>query len=425
MIEVENVATGSEGETLGILVGDRISKINGEKVRDVLDFHFRSSGEDLLDIELFRGTSKLSMQIAPDGPSDLGIRIAPMKTRLCGNDCVFCFVHQNPTGMRDTIYVQDEDYRLSFLHGNFVTLSNMKDWEIERIVEQRLSPIYISIHSTNPVTRQRMIRARKDRDIQPTLQYFVENDIQMHTQVVLVPGYNDGEDLRQTVRDLAALHPHVESLAVVPLGMTDHREGLTKLDKVSPELAAQTIADAETFQREFRERWGVNWLYLADEWYRILDRPVPDADHYDGFPQLENGIGMTRHFLEELRNAEELFPRKRLGAIEKVTLVTGHLFEPMLGQLVTDKLETTGENLQVQTVGVQNDFFGHGVTVAGLLGGRDILAALQKQPDLGDAVILPSPVLNDDDLFLDDTPFSTLEETLGVPVHVGFRDRLW
>ena len=327
--------------------------------------------------------------------------------------------------MRDTLYVQDEDYRLSFLHGNFVTLSNMKDWEIERIVTQRLSPIYISIHSTNPVTRQKMIRARKDRDIRPILDYFVANDIQMHTQVVLVPGYNDGEDLRQTVRDLAELHPHVESLAVVPLGMTDHREGLAQLDRVTPELAERTLRDAQAFQREFRDRWGIDWLYMADEWYRLLDRPVPEAARYDGFPQLENGIGMTRFFLEELQEAPRLFPKERFGEARKLTLVTGHLFEPVLGDLVAEKCADTGETIEVQTVGVRNDFFGHGVTVAGLLVGRDILAALQAQPDLGDAVILPPPTLNEEDVFLDDLPLSALQETLGIPVHVGFRDRIW
>ena len=424
MVQVETVHPDSLAERIGLLPGDQIEKINGEKVRDVLDFHFRTADEDL-DLEVRRGADLLTLNLSPEGTSDLGVRLAPMKTRLCGNDCVFCFIDQMPAGMRPTLYVKDEDYRLSFLHGNFVTLSNMKEWEVRRIVEQRLSPIYLSIHSTNRETRQRLIRSRVDRDVRPILDYFAQNDITMHTQIVLVPGYNDGEDLAQTVRDLSGYHPHVASLAVVPLGMTKHREGLAQLDRVTPELAERTLAQAAEFQRDFRERFDSTWLYMADEWYRLIDRPVPPEKHYDGFPQLENGIGLTRWFLNRLGRVRKVFPHAERDGIRKVTLVTGALFRPLLESKLRSKLASTGESIEVQIVGVSNDFFGHGVTVAGLLVGQDILKALSSVADLGDRVILPPATLNHDDRFLDDLTLSEFTERLGVPVQVGFRDRIW
>ncbi|MCA9729035.1 MAG: DUF512 domain-containing protein [Candidatus Eisenbacteria bacterium] len=424
MVQVDTVQRGSLAERAGILPGDQIERVNGEKVRDVLDFHFRTA-EDEIDLEVRRGSETLTVNVLPRGAGDLGVRLAPMKTRLCGNECVFCFIDQNPAGMRSTLYVKDEDYRLSFLHGNFVTLSNMKDWEIRRIVEQRLSPIYLSIHSMNRETRQRLIKSRIERDVRPILSYFAEHRITMHTQVVLVPGYNDGEDLRQTIRDLAAYYPRVESLAVVPLGMTDHRDGLERLDPVTPALAAATLRDAEEMQARFRAEWGCTWLYLADEWYRLLGRPVPPESHYDGFPQIENGIGMTRYFLNRLGRARRLFPEATKDGARKVTLVTGALFRPVLEAKIRAKLAATREPVEVQVVGVPNDFFGRSVTVAGLLVGRDILGALTAEGDLGDRVILPPATLNDDLKFLDDLSLHELESRLGVPVQVGFRDRRW
>lgn len=425
MVLVESVAAGSQAERLGLLPGDRILRVNGAKVRDVLDFHFQAA-DDELDLEFQRGIETRSLRVVPEGSSDLGLAFAPMKTRLCGNDCVFCFTYQNREGMRDTLYVKDEDYRLSFLHGNFVTLSNMKDWEVERIVEQRLSPIYISVHSTNRETRQRLIRARQERDIRPILDYFAENDITMHTQIVLVPGYNDGEDLQQTVRDLAEYYPHVQSLAIVPLGMTDHRKGLglPDLDPVTPELAIRTLDEMSAFQEAFRERWGIRFVHMADEWYRLLDRPVPPSADYDGFPQLENGIGMTRHFLERLGRARRVFPTARRRGWQRLTLVTGALFRDTLEQAVLDRLEQTGEDVEIRVIGVPNDFFGRQISVAGLLVGRDILQTLSNG-DLGDAVLLPPHVLNEDETFLDDLTLAEFRERLDAPVQVGFRDRDW
>ena len=245
----------------------------------------------------------------------------------------------------------------------------------------------------------------------------------MHAQVVLCPGYNDGDDLDETIRDLAAYHPAVQSLAIVPLGMTDHREGLVALDPVTPELARDLLERVEARQRDFRARWGIRFLYLADEWYRMLGRSVPPEPHYDGFPQLENGIGMTRVFLNRLARQRRVFPW-RDGRKRRVTVVTGSLFQPIIEPALTAKLTRTGEPVEVSVAGVENKFLGPSVTVAGLLAGRDILRVLRGR-DLGDAVFIPPATLNDDDLFLDDLTLEGLRAEVGAPVHPGFRDRAW
>jgi putative radical SAM enzyme (TIGR03279 family) len=420
---VESVRDGSPAANAGLCAGDRVVRLNGLELRDLLDLHFHAAGESELDLEIRRNGDSHRLRLERAEGDDLGVTFASDRVRTCGNECVFCFIDQNPAGLRPTLYVKDEDYRLSFLHGNFVTLTNMKEWEIRRVVEQRLSPIYLSVHSTNPATRRRLLRSRKERDITPILDYFRDHEIVMHTQIVLCPGINDGDDLRQTIIDLAAYHPAVQSLAVVPLGMTDHRDGLIALDPVTPELARRLIEEVEPRQRDFQARWGRRFVYLADEWYRLLGRPVPPETHYDGFPQLENGIGMTRNFLNRLGRQRQVFPWGD-GRRRRVTVVTGSLFQPILEPALQAKLARTGEPVEVSVAGVSNDFFGRRVTVAGLLSGRDILRALRGR-DLGDAVFIPPATLNDDDLFLDDLTLADFRTEVGVPVHPGFRDRAW
>ncbi len=424
MLQIDSIHEESPAALAGLRAGDRITKVNGQPVRDLLDFHFHVGDEGDVQIEILRDAGAQEIAVARDGGPDLGLSFAPLRTRLCGNACVFCFIDQNPAGMRQTLYVKDEDYRLSFLHGNFVTLTNMKEWEIQRIVEQHLSPLYISVHSTDPAIRRRLLRQKVERDIMPTLDYFRDSGIVMHTQIVLCPGYNDGADLEKTVRDLAAYHPAVQSLAVVPLGMTDHREGLVALDPVTPKLAERILASAGAWQREFHARWGIRFIYLADEWYRLLGRAVPPETWYDGYPQIENGIGMTRHFLNRLSRLRTVFPEAGRRGCARVTLVTADLFRETLENAVRDKLARTGEPLAVDFVGVHNDFFGRKVTVSGLLTGRDIAAACRGR-DLGDLVLLPPATLNEDNVFLDDLSLRGLEELLGTPIQVGFRDRFW
>ncbi len=416
---IRDIIPGSPAEKLGLRAGENLVSINGQPIRDLLDYHFHVADSEL-EILLDEGQgNQRRLSVTLDAGQDLGVKVDELKTRLCGNECVFCFIDQNPTGMRRTIYVKDEDYRLSFLHGNFVTLTNMKDWELRRIVEQRLSPLYVSVHSTNPETRRRLLRPKADRDVLKLIDYLLENGIAVHTQIVLCPGYNDGEDLEGTIRDLSQRWPGIQSLAIVPLGMTDHREGLIALRRFAREDAEALLRQVGGRQREFRKRLGVGFIYLADEIYRLLSIETPPNAHYDGFPQLENGIGMTRHFLARLTRKRKLFAEAARRGERNFTLVTGELFEPILSRAVAAALARTKEDVSVRIVGCGNDFFGHSVTVAGLLAGRDILKGLDGG-EVGERVYIPPATLNDDGVFLDDMTLDELAGAVGVPVQAGF-----
>lgn len=418
-MKIQHVQAGSTAETLGIRTGENLVTINGKRVRDILDYHFHVADGDLeVVVQSPTGDSR-SLRAALNPGEDLGLGFDEMKTRLCGNECVFCFIDQMPKGMRPTLYVKDEDYRLSFLHGNFVTLTNMKQWELDRIVEQRLSPIYVSVHSTNPETRRRLLKPKVDRDILQLIDFLAQNGITLHTQIVLCPGYNDGEDLQGTIGDLAARWPGVQSLAIVPLGMTDHREGLVDLAPITVEAARAVLDQVLPHQKRFRKLLGSTFVYLADEFYRLLALEPPPHSHYDGFPQLENGIGMTRHFIARIGRTRRLFGAPARRGERRFTLVTGELFEPILRRIVTGRLERTGEDVEVQIVGCENRFFGRSVTVAGLLTYGDIERALRGR-DLGDRVFVPPATLNGDRVFLDDRSLDELARTLSVPVEAGF-----
>jgi len=417
---IRRVDPDSPAAALGIHVGEDLVSINGNRIRDILDYHFYVADGDL-EIVLGPGTGgdarRLHVQMEPG--QDLGVDLDSMKIRLCGNECVFCFIDQVPKGMRPTLYVKDEDYRLSFLHGNFVTLTNMKDSEIQRIIDQRLSPMYVSVHSTNPETRQRLLRPRRDCNILAVMDRLIEGGITLHTQIVLCPGFNDGADLEATIEDLAARWPGIRSLAAVPLGLTDHRDDLVPvLDPFTVSHARLLLEQALPRQRRFRRGFGATFLYLADEIYRLLGIDPPPASQYDGYPQIENGIGMTRHFLSRLRRAHSLFPQALERGDRRVTLVTGKLFEPILRPAIEEKLARTREALTTQIVGCENRFFGSGVTVAGLLTGSDIVHGLEGK-DLGDRVYVPPATLNDDGLFLDDLRLADLEKRFGVPFEPG------
>lgn len=417
---VRDIRPGSPAADLGIRPGEDLVSINGNRIRDLLDYHFHVADGDL-DVEIAipgTGTTR-RLRVSLDPGGDLGIGLDPMKTRLCGNECVFCFVDQVPKGMRQTLYVKDEDYRLSFLHGNFVTLTNMKDSEIERVISQRLTPLYVSVHSTNAETRRRLLRPKRDCNILSVIDRLIEGGITLHTQVVLCPGFNDGPDLDRTIDDLAMRWPGIRSLAVVPLGLTDHRDGLLPiLDPFTVEDARRLLAQSIPRQRRYRRKLGATFLYLADELYRLLGIDPPPASHYDGYPQLENGIGMTRHFLARLRRARRLFSGAGSKGERRVTLVTGSLFEPILRPAFEEALARTREVVQVDVVGCVNRFFGSRVTVAGLLTGSDIASALEGR-DLGDRVYFPPATLNSDGLFLDDMGPEDLEQRFAVPFQPG------
>jgi putative radical SAM enzyme (TIGR03279 family) len=317
--------------------------------------------------------------------------------------------------MRQTVYVKDEDYRLSFLHGNFVTLTNMKRWELERIAEQRLSPIYVSVHSTDPEIRIRLLRPRVDADVLEQIDFLSGNGIVMHTQVVLCPGYNDDDDLDRTISELSARWPLVRSLAVVPVGLTEHRSDLAELRPVTAEDARFLLDRLERYQMGFREELGVSFVYAGDELYHLVGILPPEEDHYDGFPQIENGVGITRQFLDRMECQDSAL----FGTHRAVTLATGEMFAPTLRAAMEDWRRRTGVDIRVDVVGCANRFFGRSVTVAGLLTASDIARALTGR-DLGERVYIPSETLNEDALFLDDKTVGGLAEVLDVPVEAGF-----
>jgi len=420
-MRITHVDPHSPAAQLGFRAGDKILAMNGQRVRDELDFHFQIADEQVrFDLERDdTDPTEVYYERSPlDG--DFGIRLEDPKVRLCGNDCVFCFVDQSPAGMRETVYVRDEDYRLSFLYGNFITLTNLKEWEMRRVLTQRLSPLYISVHSLDPDIREVLFGTTRAREILPRIDRLLDGGIDIHTQIVLCPGHNDGADLERTIAGLAERAERgIHSLAVVPVGLTNHRENLPVLDPVTPETARVVRDIVEPWQERMRERGGTGFVYLADEWYRLLDADPPSHESYDGYPQLEDGIGLTRHFIHRFQGEGERTLRDlRDQGLTRITLVTGELFKPTLAREVA-RAGRDLPDLGVNTVAVRNDFFGPSVSVAGLLTGRDIMSQLEGR-DLGDRVCLPPVSLNEAGRFMDDLTLDEVRSRLGVDVVAGF-----
>jgi putative radical SAM enzyme (TIGR03279 family) len=418
---VREVLPDGPAYAVGLRGGDTIVSMNGAPVLDELDFHFQL-GDDrvLFTVKRTDGTT-LELDYERDVfDGDFGLTLEDPKVRLCGNDCIFCFVDQSPAGMRSSVYVRDEDYRLSFLYGNFITLTNLKEWEMRRILTQRLSPLYVSVHSLDAEIRERLFGTPRARESLPRIDRLLEGGIELHTQVVVCPGYNDGADLSRTIEGLASRASRgVRSLAIVPVGLTMHREGLPHLDPVTADVARDIFGRVTAWQGEMRASRGVGFVYLADEFYRLLQMEPPPHESYDGYPQLEDGIGLTRHFLHELElDGERILRRMQAQGVRRATLVTGELFQPTLAR----EMEALGRRAagpELRAVAIRNDFFGPSVTVAGLLAGRDVLGQLAGNA-LGDRLCLPPSCLNAQGLLIDDVSIGELAARLGVEVVSGF-----
>ena len=398
----------------GLSVGDRIVAINGERLRDVIDFHFHG-GVTELQLSVEREGRTRSAVLRRAGP-DLGLELEaprPGEIDTCSNKCVFCFIHQLPRGMRKSLYVKDDDFRLSFLHGNYITLTDLDEAELARIEEQRLSPLYVSVHATDPDLRHRLLgRPRVRREILPVMERLAKAGIVMHAQIVLVPDWNDGAHLERSVRELARLHPHVATTAVVPVGLTRHRERLPELRTLTPTEAGELARTVEVWQREFLDTLGTRFVWASDEVYLEAGRPVPAAAAYEGFPVIEDGIGLVRRFSDGFASAVRRLPA-RLPRERGVTVVTGSMFAPRMRRLL-DRISVRG--LRVELAPVVNDWFGHGIGVAGLLTGQDIAEQLAGLP-LGDEVLVPAVAIRDGaGVFLDDLSPADLTAKLGVPV---------
>jgi putative radical SAM enzyme (TIGR03279 family) len=390
------VQPGSLAEEVGLKAGDRLVAINDHLLRDIIDVQFYSA-EETLEMLVERDGKSYLIGAERDYDQELGLSFAnptfDVDIRRCANNCDFCFVKQNARGMRRSLYIKDDDYRYSFLFGNFVTLTNLTEEDWSRLEEQRLSPLYVSVHATDLALRRRFLARASAPDVMEQLRRLASLGIEVHTQVVLVPGLNDGQPFVRTVADLAALYGDpVASVGVVPIGLTRYHHGQCRT--YTPEESRLVLDQIEPWRQENRARWGESFVYPSDEWYLVAGRTVPPADEYDGFPQVENGVGMVRQLLDEwaaLVGAHGHAP----SALKPATLVCGTLIAPVMARIVDELNERTGARWRL--VPVVNQFFGPVTTVSGLLTGRDVMAALQRhqqadggRQSLGEVVFLPS-----------------------------------
>ncbi|HMH50322.1 MAG TPA: DUF512 domain-containing protein [Candidatus Acidoferrum sp.] len=398
----------------GLVAGDRILAVNGAPLRDAIDFQFQA-GDERLALRGVRDGAPFERVLVRRGP-DLGLELAaptPSEIATCANKCVFCFIHQLPKGMRRSLYVKDDDFRLSFLHGNYITLTDLGEDELARIEAQRLSPLYVSVHATDPTLRHELLgRPRLSAAILPRLERLAKAGIRMHAQIVLCPEWNDSEHLERTVHELAPLHPHVATTAVVPVGLTRHRERLPRLRGLTPREARELVATAGEWQARFLSTLGSRFIFLADEIYLMAEAPLPPAEAYEGFPIAEDGIGLVRQFEDDLARAWRR--RHASGRRRAVTIVTGEMYGPRLARRLAP---LAAQGIDARVAAVPNEFFGRAIAVAGLLTGADVQRHLSTLGDLGEEVLIPSAMLRDrDGVFLDDLTPHDLARDLGVPV---------
>jgi putative radical SAM enzyme (TIGR03279 family) len=413
-LRIEYVTPESIGDELEIVAGDLLRAVNGKPLRDVIDYSYYTASEEELLLEIEKQDGALwELEVERQSGEPLGLAFTTPAPSRCANNCVFCFVHQLPKGLRRPLYVKDEDYRLSFLNGNYVTLANLKDSALKRIIEQRLSPLYISVHATDPDVRECLLGKTGIPPILEQLQYLAANRIIMHTQVVLCPGLNDGEILQRTVEDLAALFPAVKSLAIVPLGLTTHRAKLPLLTAVTAHYAEECIAIWQPQAVTLRNKFHEPFLFLADEFYLKAGVPFPAIKEYGDFPQLENGVGMVPLFMKEA--ASVLRRCKVIGAF-RATVVTGISSFGFVSDFLGRLAEKTGVDIVLQTV--ENKLFGASITVSGLISGRDIISALCGH-DIGQYLLIPDVMIKEGEgVFLDDVSLEELEREVGCPVVV-------
>lgn len=413
-MKITAVEPGSVADDLGLRSGDDLLEINGVRVRDPIDLRFHETDEEL-SLKIAREGEVTIYDIEKDADDSLGLTLEEMTVLSCGNDCIFCFVDQNPKGLRNQLYFRDGDYRLSFMYGNYTTMTNAGPAILRRIIDQRLSPQYISVHVTDYEVRKRLMGLRKDDHILEKIALLHDNGIDMHTQIVLCPGINDGRVLEKTVGDLYRYHRQIVSLAVVPVGLTDHRFGLEELRKVDRPYAEALLERTDAWQARFRKEIGRGFVYPSDEFLIVAGRELPGDAYYDGFPQIENGVGIVRSFLGEFRRQARSFP-KRLAPGRRLTLVTGELATGFMTEEILPRLRRI-EGLSVDLVTAPNLLYGRSVTVAGLLSGRCIRGVLEGKP-APDLILLPPDTLNADGMFLDDATPESLAEALGAPVMV-------
>lgn len=419
---ISQVKEGSIAWELEIEPGDELLSINGETVEDVFDYHYLVNDEELELLICKQNGEEWELEIEKDLEEDLGLEFENSlmdEYRSCRNHCVFCFIDQMPPGMRETLYFKDDDSRLSFLQGNYVTLTNMSDHDIDRIIRYHLAPINISFQTTNPKLRCEMLHNRFAGDIFPKVQRLYEAGIEMNGQIVLCKGLNDKAELERSISDLTKYLPHLKSVSVVPVGLSKYREGLYPLEPFTKEEAEQVIDTIEACQKKLFPQYGLHFIHASDEWYLLAGRELPEEARYDGYLQLENGVGMLRLLKEEV--TAELEKHSGDQRTRRISFATGRLAYPYIKKYA-EQIQKKYPNLEILGYEIRNDFFGELITVSGLLTGQDLMAQLSGK-DLGECLLLPCNLLRSgEDIFLDDVQVKILEERFRVPVRIVEED---
>ena len=415
---ITGVEPGSIAEECGLEPGDRIGAVNGHEIEDFFDYQYYIEEEFLRVEVLTKDGEECTLEIEKEEDEDLGLVFESFLMddyNSCCNKCIFCFIDQMPPGMRETLYFKDDDSRLSFLQGNYITLTNMKEKDIDRVIRYHLAPINISVHTTNPELRCRMLHNRFAGDVMEKIRRFSDAGIPMNSQVVLCKGINDGEELDRTIRELGDFLPCMESLSVVPVGLTKYRDDLPKLEAFTKEDAKKVLSQIQGWQKHFLETRGTSFVHASDEWFILAGEEFPPVDYYEGFGQLENGVGMMRLLISEVE--ERLSELTGDDREKSVSIATAKLAFPIIRKLA-EQVTAKYPRMHIHVYCIENTFFGEQITVSGLLTGQDIERQL-KGRELGDELLLPCNVLKaDEDIFLDDMSLSALSESLQVPVNI-------
>ena len=415
---VKSLMPGGIGEELGIEPGDKLLAINGNEIQDVFDYYYYEESEQLLRLIEKPDGEEWELEIEKDEDESLGIEFDQSlmdEYRSCRNKCMFCFIDQMPKGMRETLYFKDDDSRLSFLQGNYITLTNMSDHDVERIVKYRLEPINISFQTTNPQLRCKMLHNRFAGEALKKVDILYRGQIEMNGQIVLCKGVNDGEELERTIRDLTGYLPYLKSVSIVPVGLTKYRDGLYPLEPFTKEDAREVLSVIHRWQEKIYQEHGIHMIHAGDEWYVLAEEEVPEEERYDGYLQLENGVGMMRLLFNEVQEALSAVTGD--GRQREISLATGRLMYPYIGKIL-EEIRKKFPNITTHLYAIRNDFFGERITVSGLITGQDLTGQLKGQP-LGERLLLPCNMLKiGEPVFLDDFTLEEVENSLQVKTDI-------
>lgn len=415
---VSGIVPGSIAEELGIMPGDKLLAVDGHEIEDIFDYQFYVEDEEIVLLIEKSDGEQWELEIEKEADEDLGIQFGQGlmdEYRSCYNKCIFCFIDQMPEGMRDTLYFKDDDSRLSFLQGNYVTLTNMSDHDIERIIRYRLEPINISFQTTNPELRCRMLHNRFAGEALKKVDKLYQGGIEMNGQIVLCKGVNDGDELERSIRDLTSYLPLLKSVSVVPVGLTKFRKGLYPLEPFTKEDARKVLNVIHRWQEKIYKEYGLHFIHAGDEWYLLAEEEVPEEERYDGYLQLENGVGMLRLLFNEFAEGFEALTGDERQ--EELSIATGKLAYPYLSKMA-EKITEKFPGVRIHVYCIRNDFFGERITVSGLITGRDLMTQL-KGRKLGGRLLLPCNMLKtDEDVFLDDFTVEQVSDALQVPIDI-------